>query len=142
MHTNNAFAAFAVLYRRDARGKLQILLIQDRDKPGIWKNPGGKSETGETPHQALTRELHQEINIWIDVHSIGQALYVAPLPTHTFTVYPVPYSRRFGVLHMNEVELLRMQWFELEKIRRMIDCGHILPHHTAALLNFIEWQET
>ena len=142
MHTDNAFAAFAVLYRRDARGKLQILMIQDRDKPGIWKNTGGKSEAGETPHQALIRELHQEIDIRIDARSIGRALYVAPLPSHTFIVYPVPYSRKFGVLHMNEVELLRMQWFDLEKIRRMVDCGHILPHHTAALLDFIEWQET
>ena len=142
MHVEHALSVFAIVYRRNARGKLQVLLIQDSDKPGVWKNSGGKSEEGETSHQALIRELHQEIGIWINVHSIEQPIYIARLQTHTFVVYPIPYSRNFGTLHMNEIELLHMRWFDLEKIERMLGNGHILPHHTAALLNFIEWQET
>jgi 8-oxo-dGTP diphosphatase len=50
----------------DARGR--ILLARrtaGRDLAGLWEFPGGKVDPGETPEQALERELHEELGIRI-----------------------------------------------------------------------------
>lgn len=48
----------------DADGRV---LVQQRSAgramAGLWEFPGGKIEPGETPEQALVRELHEELGI-------------------------------------------------------------------------------
>jgi 8-oxo-dGTP diphosphatase len=48
----------------DADGR--VLLAQrpeGKTLAGLWEFPGGKVEPGETPEQALIRELHEELGI-------------------------------------------------------------------------------
>ena len=48
----------------DADGR--ILMAQrpaGKDHAGRWEFPGGKVETGETPEQAVRRELYEELNV-------------------------------------------------------------------------------
>lgn len=52
---------------RDEAGR--ILLAQrlpGKHLAGTWEFPGGKCETGESPHEALARELTEELGITID----------------------------------------------------------------------------
>jgi 8-oxo-dGTP diphosphatase len=54
--------AVAVILRRDG----QVLLAQrpaGKVYAGYWEFPGGKLETGESPSDALARELHEELGL-------------------------------------------------------------------------------
>lgn len=55
----------AALVRSDG-----LMLLQRRpagkQHAGLWEFPGGKLEDGETPEQALARELREELGIGID----------------------------------------------------------------------------
>ena len=61
---------------RDARGR--ILLARrtiGRDLAGLWEFPGGKVEPGESPEDALVRELREELGIEA---CVGEALLRVP----------------------------------------------------------------
>ena len=61
---------------RDARGR--ILLARrtiGRDLAGLWEFPGGKVEPGESPEDALVRELREELGIEA---SVGESVLRVP----------------------------------------------------------------
>lgn len=60
----------------DTRGRILLARrTRGRDLAGLWEFPGGKLEPGETPQQALQRELQEELGI--DAR-IGEALICVP----------------------------------------------------------------
>ena len=65
----------AVITDSDGR----ILLVRKRNTP-FFMQPGGKPDAGETPEQALIRELHEELQLEItpeQLHPLGQFIDIA-----------------------------------------------------------------
>lgn len=72
------FAVSIALLQREGRWFLQRRDLHSAHLAGAWEFPGGKVESGESPEQALERELREELN-W----SPGPLRALAPI-THAY----------------------------------------------------------
>lgn len=73
------------LLRRGDRYFLQRRALGNPVLPGLWEFPGGKVEAGESPLQALLRELSEEVGVGFQR---AEALPVieGPVSLHPFLV--------------------------------------------------------
>lgn len=98
-------------------GDGRVLLTQrraDQSLPLAWELPGGKMEPGESPEQALARELREEIGVDVHIGRIWDVLFHA---YETFDLVMLVYHCRLAP--KAEVRCLQVNdaaWCQLDEL--------------------------
>ena len=97
-------------------------LLQKRpaggDLAGLWEFPGGKVEPGETPVDALIRELHEELGIAIAVRDAAPLTFASgragPRDLLLLFYRVARWSGDMRALHADDIG-----WFDVGEIARL-----------------------
>lgn len=109
MKTINVVAAII----RDANGRILCTQRGYGEWKDWWEFPGGKLEAGETPEEALKREIREELSTEIRVDEFLCTVDY-DYPTFHLTMHCYLCSLLTGALHLNEHKAAR--WLEISEL--------------------------
>ena len=98
---------------RDANGRILCTQRGYGEWKDWWEFPGGKLEAGETPEEALMREIREELSTEIRVDEFLCTVDY-DYPTFQLTMHCYLCSLLTGALHLNEHKAAR--WLEISEL--------------------------
>lgn len=103
----------------DAAGKV---LVQQRPPgramAGLWEFPGGKIEPGETPEQALARELAEELGVSVNPADLIPLTFASDALGNRHLILLLYRCRRWaGTPHALHATAIR--WVTIEELRHL-----------------------
>lgn len=88
---------------------------QGKQLAGLWEFPGGKLEAGETPEQALIRELDEELGIQVTQACLAPFVFASHSYDSFHLLMPLYLCRRWsGFVRAREHEALA--WVKPDKL--------------------------
>ncbi len=83
---------------------------------GLWEFPGGKVEDGESPEDALIRELKEELGIDVETSCLAPLTFASHAYQDFYLLMPLYVCRRWkGIAHGAEGQELK--WVKAKDLR-------------------------
>lgn len=131
--------AVAIIYIENSKGEFLIQKTSP-EKGGIYSATGGHIEHGETPHEAIVREVKEEIGLDIsneDVISLGSICVDFPV---RFIFY-LKKDINIDDLVLDKTEVESMHYLTKENLRKVIDEGKMHKGHIFVLEEVLKYKE-
>jgi ADP-ribose pyrophosphatase YjhB (NUDIX family) len=93
----------------------QVLLVK-RDNPSLWELPGGEILPGETPEEAIHREVYEETGINVEIIELLGWYKRTGFRAHCSPVYLCRPIR--GSLRSQSDDVVRVRYFSLHDLPR------------------------